>query len=167
MRLTLALSATLLAACASAPPGTRDRLSQPETWSPGAEETYYPARARELILRAFALVGTPYRYGGQSPETGFDCSGLIYYVFNRELGLALPRNTQEISRAGEAVGRNDLRPGDLVFFDTLRRPFSHVGIYVGEQRFIHAPSTGGQVEIVNMGSRYWQNRYNGARRISL
>lgn len=117
-------------------------------------------------MQALRLVGVPYEYGGSSPDTGFDCSGLVHYVFTYALGLALPRSAEEISRVGEQIGRDALEPGDLVFFNTLRRPFSHVGIYLGEQRFIHAPSHGGQVEIASMTGRYWQNRYDGARRIT-
>jgi cell wall-associated NlpC family hydrolase len=113
------------------------------------------------------LLGINYKYGGTSPETGFDCSGLVIYVFNQAQGLLLPRDSQSISRSGSEISRDELLPGDLVFFNTLRRPFSHVGIYLGEQRFIHSPSSGGQVEIVNMANRYWQQRYNGARRISM
>jgi cell wall-associated NlpC family hydrolase len=121
----------------------------------------------ELLLRALGLIGVQYSYGGNSPDAGFDCSGLVHYVFSHAVGLTLPRNVEEISRVGEQIQRDELEPGDLVFFNTLRRPFSHVGIYLGEQRFIHAPSSGGQVEIVKMTERYWQRRYNGARRISL
>lgn len=126
----------------------------------------YVAKARELVLQAMGFMGINYKYGGDTPETGFDCSGLVHYVFNQAAGLVLPRNAREISRVGEDIPRDELQPGDLVFFNTLRRPFSHVGIYLGEYRFIHAPSRGGQVEIVDMSSRYWQKRYNGARRIS-
>ncbi len=120
----------------------------------------------ELLLQALGLVGLPYKYGGNSPNTGFDCSGLVHYVFGHAAGLALPRSAEEISRVGNQVPPDELEPGDLVFFDTLQRPFSHVGIYLGEQRFIHAPSQGGQVEVVSMADRYWQRRYNGGRRIS-
>jgi cell wall-associated NlpC family hydrolase len=127
----------------------------------------YLARARDLVLHAMGFLGVRYKYGGDSPEAGFDCSGLVNYVFSQALGLVLPRDTQSISHSGEAITRDELQPGDLVFFNTLRRPFSHVGIYLGDQRFIHAPSRGGQVEIVSMRDRYWQQRYNGARRISL
>jgi len=126
-----------------------------------------PGHRAELLLRALGLIGVQYTYGGNSPDAGFDCSGLVHYVFSHAVGLTLPRNAEEISRVGEQIQRDELEPGDLVFFNTLRRPFSHVGIYLGEQRFIHAPSNGGQVEIVNMTERYWQRRYNGARRISL
>lgn len=127
----------------------------------------YVAKARDLVLQAMGFMGINYKYGGDTPETGFDCSGLVHYVFNQAAGLVLPRNAREISRVGENIPRDELQPGDLVFFNTLRRPFSHVGIYLGEYRFIHAPSRGGQVEIVDMSSRYWQKRYNGARRIGL
>lgn len=127
----------------------------------------YLGKARELALQALGFIGVNYKYGGVSPETGFDCSGFVHYIFNQAVGLALPRNAAEISRVGETVTRDDLQPGDLVFFNTLRRPFSHVGIYLGENRFIHAPSRGGSVEIVDMTQRYWKNRYNGARRVAL
>ena len=126
----------------------------------------YVAKARELALEALGFLGIDYKYGGDSPVTGFDCSGFVHYVFNQAAGLVLPRNAHDISRVGEKITRDELEPGDLVFFNTLRRPFSHVGIYLGGHRFIHAPSRGGQVEIVNMTSRYWQKRYNGARRIN-
>ena len=126
----------------------------------------YVAKARELALQAIGFMGINYKYGGDTPETGFDCSGLVHYVFNQAAGLILPRNAREISRVGEKITSDELQPGDLVFFNTLRRPFSHVGIYLGEHRFIHAPSRGGQVEIVDMSERYWQRRYDGARRIS-
>ena len=128
---------------------------------------HYLARARDLVLHAMGFLGVHYKYGGSSPEAGFDCSGLVNYVFSQALGLVLPRDTQSISHSGQEITRDELQPGDLVFFNTLRRPFSHVGIYLGDQRFIHAPSRGGQVEIVSMRDRYWQQRYNGARRISL
>jgi cell wall-associated NlpC family hydrolase len=127
----------------------------------------YLSQARNLVLYAMGFLGINYKYGGSSPETGFDCSGLVNYVFNHALGLILPRDSYAISRSGSDVARDELQPGDLVFFNTMRRPFSHVGIYLGEQRFIHSPSSGGQVEIVSMANRYWQQRYNGARRIGM
>jgi cell wall-associated NlpC family hydrolase len=130
-----------------------------------AAERYF-SRAHDLLLQAFALTGIRYRYGGDSPATGFDCSGFVRYVF-QQIGTSLPRNASEISHLGRKVGRDELEPGDLVFFNTLRRPFSHVGIYLGDHRFIHSPSGGGKVEIVNMSHRYWERRYNGARRLDL
>jgi cell wall-associated NlpC family hydrolase len=125
------------------------------------------ARARELALHALSQVGIPYRYGGSSPDNGFDCSGLVQYVYNQGAGLALPRNTQAMSAIGAPVETGELAPGDLVFFDTMRRPYSHVGIYLGEYRFVHAPTTGGAVELVDMRDRYWQARFSGARRLDL
>jgi cell wall-associated NlpC family hydrolase len=125
-----------------------------------------PAGQSEAALIALSLVGTRYAAGGGSPETGFDCSGLVAYVFARSMQLRLPRNTFDLARAGAAVGRGDLRPGDLVFYNTQRRAYSHVGIYLGESRFVHAPSTGGAVRIEEMDLRYWTQRFDGARRVS-
>jgi cell wall-associated NlpC family hydrolase len=122
--------------------------------------------ATEAAFMALALVGTPYAARGASPETGFDCSGLVAYVYARALQLSLPRNTADLSRAGAPVDATDLRPGDLVFYNTQHRPFSHVGIYLGEMRFVHAPSSGGAVRLENMRVGYWTRRFDGARRIA-
>lgn len=124
-------------------------------------------QAQEVVLRALSFIGVRYKWGGASPDTGFDCSGLIRYVYNQVTGQSLPGNAKEISKVGESIERSELQPGDLVFFNTLRRPFSHVGIYLGESRFVHAPSRGGKVEIVDMSERYWKTRYNGARRLAI
>src|SRR5450830_703068 len=123
-------------------------------------------RASELAVQALSMLGINYRYGGTSPETGLDCSGLVRYVFKEAWGTDLPRTSAEISRVGEKVDKVDLRPGDLVFYNTLRRGFSHVGIYLGDRKFIHSPSAGGQVRIEDMDVAYWKKRFNGARRIS-
>ncbi len=122
-------------------------------------------RASSVALQALAHLGTPYRVGGLSPQTGFDCSGLVAYVYREEAGLALPRNTFELSHLGEPVERAALRPGDLVFYNTQRREYSHVGIYLGEERFIHAPTSGGEVRVENLSAEYWMRRYSGARRV--
>ncbi len=119
----------------------------------------------DVAIYALSLSDTPYQYGGNSPENGFDCSGFVRYVFQKSLGWPLPRTSQEMSQAGEPLEAGQLRPGDLVFFNTQQQPFSHVGIYVGEDRFVHSPSSGKAIAIVNMRENYWQNRYNGARRI--
>jgi cell wall-associated NlpC family hydrolase len=126
----------------------------------------YAAGAQELVIRALSFVGVNYRRGGESPETGFDCSGLVRHVFRESLGLALPRTSRDISRLGETIRREELQPGDLVFFNTLRRGFSHVGIYLGEHRFVHAPASGGEVRVEDMRQSYWTKRFNGARRIA-
>ena len=113
------------------------------------------------------FIGVPYRFGGDSEEEGFDCSGFTRHVFALTLGLMLPRRSDEQASADELVDidRDELAPGDLVFFNTLRRAFSHVGIYVGGGRFIHAPRTGSEVRIEDMRSSYWARRFDGARRL--
>jgi len=116
-------------------------------------------------MSALALSGTPYKFGGISPETGFDCSGFVRYVFSQGANLTLPHGARAISQLGKAIPVDQLQPGDLVFFNTLKKTFSHVGIYVGDGRFIHAPSSGGGVDIVNMNDAYWSKRFNGARRL--
>jgi len=123
-------------------------------------------RASELALQAMTMLGIRYKYGGNAPENGLDCSGLVRYVFKEVLGKELPRTSEEISRVGKQVERTDLQPGDLVFYNTLRRGFSHVGIYLGDNKFIHSPSSGGHVRIESMDIQYWKQRFNGARRIS-
>jgi cell wall-associated NlpC family hydrolase len=142
-----------------------DGGEQPPAFTAASEGVL--AQAQELALRALGFIGIRYKWGGNSPETGFDCSGLIRYVYHEVTGRSLPGNAREISQVGTTIDRSELRPGDLVFFNTLRRPFSHVGIYLGNARFVHAPSRGGRVEIVSMTDRYWQQRFNGARRLSI
>lgn len=121
--------------------------------------------ASSVALQALAYLGTPYQTGGESPRTGFDCSGLVAYVYREGAGMTLPRNTLELSRSGQAIDPDALRPGDLVFYNTQRREYSHVGIYLGENRFIHAPSSGGEVRVENLRADYWMRRYSGARRV--
>lgn len=120
----------------------------------------------ELVFYAMSLAETDYRYGGNTPDTGFDCSGFVRHVFRQSLGLTLPRTSLEISRTGYALDSQPLRPGDLVFYNTSRQDYSHVGIYVGDRRFVHAPRVGSRVRVENMDLPYWQNRYNGARRVN-
>ena len=122
--------------------------------------------AQELAMQAMGLIDIRYTFGGRNPDTGFDCSGLVRYVFDRVTGRSLPHNSYEMARMGTSVGKGELEPGDLVFFNTRGKRFSHVGIYVGDGRFIHAPSRGGRVHIVNMGDRYWVSRFDGARRLA-
>ena len=122
-------------------------------------------RAASLAIGAMSLIGIHYQFGGNSPDQGLDCSGLVRYVFKEARGADLPRTAAEISKLGENIEQRDLQPGDLVFFNTLRQAFSHVGIYLGNNRFIHAPSEGGAVRIDNLDLSYWKNRFNGARRI--
>ncbi len=121
--------------------------------------------ASELVVRSLALVDTPYRYGGRTPA-GFDCSGFVGYVFAESAGVTLRRRTEEIWRIGDRVARSELAVGDLVFFNTLGRRFSHVGIYIGDGVFVHAPARGGRVRAERLTDAYWEARYNGARRIA-
>ena len=119
----------------------------------------------DVVVQALSLLGTPYRYGGSSPETGLDCSGFVRHVFAEALKRDLPRRSEQISGVGEPVSRAELQPGDLVFFNTLKRAFSHVAIYIGEGRFVHAPAKRGNVRIEGLDDRYWATRFNGARRV--
>lgn len=120
---------------------------------------------QDVAIYALGMIGVNYRYGGNTPESGLDCSGLVRYVFREVTGVTLPRTTREMSGLGTRIGLDELTPGDLVFFDTRQFQFSHVGIYLGDNRFIHAPSRGGEVEIARLSESYWQRRFNGARRL--
>lgn len=125
----------------------------------------YTNTAQELILKGLEMVGVSYRRGGTDPDAGLDCSGFVQLVFRESIGKILPRTSREMSEVGDRIDRKELKPGDLVFFNTMRRAFSHVGIYLGEGRFLHSPRPGGEVRVEDMGTSYWVKRYNGARRI--
>jgi cell wall-associated NlpC family hydrolase len=123
-------------------------------------------RATEQVASyALQMVGTVYRFGGAEPATGFDCSGLVQYVYRQVSGVTLPRTAKSLSEVGLKIPMVGLLPGDLVFFNTRRFAYSHVGIYIGHNQFIHAPRTGERVEVSTIDSRYWQRRFNGARRL--
>jgi cell wall-associated NlpC family hydrolase len=122
-------------------------------------------RTSRMAIEALSLIGIHYKRGGNNPEHGLDCSGLVRYVFKESNGKELPRTSAEISKVGERVEKEDLQPGDLVFFKTLKHAFSHVGIYLGDNKFVHAPAAGGKVRIESMDLQYWKKRFNGARRI--
>jgi cell wall-associated NlpC family hydrolase len=121
--------------------------------------------AGALTSSALDLIGIRYKWGGATPEAGLDCSGLVQFVFQQVTGVTLPRSAKELSRIGEQVTRSDLQPGDLVFFNTRHFAFSHVGIYLGDNRFIHAPRRGREVEIATIDNSYWHKHFNGARRL--
>jgi cell wall-associated NlpC family hydrolase len=152
--------ATLTVVLFAAPAYSADstRHSAPDT---------YLDHAREITLQALSFLGVNYKWGSANPERGFDCSGLVSHVFQQVSGVILPRNSQAMSKVGEKVDKSDLQPGDLVFFNTRRQPNSHVGIYIGDERFVHAPSRGGEVEVSDMQEGYWKKRFNGARRMLL
>lgn len=122
--------------------------------------------ASELVMSAMNFLGVPYKLGGESRETGFDCSGFTRHVFENSVGLVLPRRSAEQANSPDLVPvkQNELKPGDLVFFNTLRRTFSHVGIYIGDNKFIHSPRTGASVRVEDMRVGYWRQRFDGARR---
>lgn len=156
-------------------------MAAPATTEPAADKAAAPMLRAEKTLReiggkakdtaseitsyALSLIGVDYKFGGNTPDQGLDCSGLIRYVFQQATGISLPRTAREQARVGQSVAMDKLQPGDLVFFNTRRFQFSHVGLYVGDNRFIHAPSRGGSVEVVNLDQRYWQKAFNGARRV--
>ena len=119
----------------------------------------------EVVMYAVSLADTPYRYGGTSPDSGFDCSGFVGHVFRHSMGIALPRTSHEISQVGIVLQAYQLRPGDLVFYNTQRSSFSHVGIFIGEGKFVHSPKRGSRIKVEKMSEKYWVSRYNGARRI--
>lgn len=131
----------------------------------GALEADRPEGLRsDIVVRALTLIDAPYRHGGSTPASGFDCSGLVRYVYNAVGAGSLPRRSEEMGKVGESISRSQLEPGDLVFFNTLARAYSHVAIYIGEGRFLHAPARGGRVRIEALDDRYWRARFDGARR---
>jgi cell wall-associated NlpC family hydrolase len=125
------------------------------------------AKASELVVNAMAFLGVPYKHGGNSFETGFDCSGFVRAIYEQTAGLVLPRRAEQQAAATQKIEANELQPGDLVFFNTMRRTFSHVGIYVGNGKFIHSPKPGAEVRVEDMGIAYWARRFDGARRVAM
>lgn len=157
---TLALG--LLSACSSLPPSSPpSRADQPSQAQYLALR--HPDLAQEIVLTAFGLLDTGYRFGGENPEAGLDCSGMVSYVVEQVSGQRLPHNAAEIAALTRPVHRHDLNPGDLVFFNTQNRPYSHMGIYLGDDRFIHAPSSRGRVRVESLAAPYFAKRFDGAR----
>ena len=162
------VGAAFLSACASGPTfrtaASSDAWPAPDDAAADSPGNVPDELAREAAFLALSLVDTPYRYGGNTPEGGFDCSGLIVYVFREAASHPLPRTVRQIAQAGQAVRYRTVRTGDIVLFDTAGR-FSHAGIYVGNGRFVHAPSTGGVVRLDGVHARYWRPRFSGVRRV--
>ncbi|KAF1019894.1 MAG: Murein DD-endopeptidase MepH [Paracidovorax wautersii] len=132
----------------------------------GVNTTGLADRFASLVVDAIGHIGIPYKYGGNSLEAGgFDCSGFVKAIYSEALGAILPRRSEEQAAATAKINRTELQPGDLVFFKTTRRAFSHVGIYIGEDKFVHAPRTGARIRMENMTDNYWTKRFNGARRV--
>ncbi len=171
MRIILVLAALWLTntAFANPPPPTED-VSHPNSGvglmakiSDVGEKV--EAKTSELVVNAMTFLGVPYRRGGTSIATGFDCSGFVRAIYEQTAGLVLPRQAREQAANSQKIERTDLRPGDLVFFNTMRRAFSHVGIYVGEGNFIHSPKPGAEVRVESLATSYWAKRFDGARRV--
>jgi cell wall-associated NlpC family hydrolase len=159
----VALAALLLAGCGGNDQVVRHAPPAQRAWPGVAPKD--PVRANAVLMRAIGLVGTPYRYGGNTPDTGFDCSGLVNYVFRDMLDVRLPRSSKDLAAwQGPRIAPERLAAADLVFFGT-GGSVSHVGIYVGEGRFVHAPSTGGTVRLDHLDGSYWRDHYSGAKRI--
>lgn len=159
------LGLAILGGCASSRRSQSARSSPAPAARPASRDVAGSPEAVEVVVRAMGLIGVPYQWGGNDPREGFDCSGLVTHVYLEAVGMKLPRTSRLISGRGEKVARSRLAPGDLVFFNTTRQPFSHVGIYVSDDRFVHAPSSGSLVRVDSMGLRYWQQRFAGARRL--
>ncbi len=155
LKIFLCCLALLLSACGTTP-ARRDGMRLRER--PAVSD-----RGNEVALYALGLIDTGYRFGGKNPEAGLDCSGMVSYVYRQAAGLSVNGSAADIARRGQEVKRQGLRPGDLIFFNTMNRSFSHVGIYIGDERFIHAPSTNGKVRIDRLDNRYYAQRYEMAR----
>ncbi|MBP3979373.1 MULTISPECIES: C40 family peptidase [unclassified Acidovorax] len=149
-----------LGGCSTPPPSSP---SPPAPWRSAASQLS-DEQAHDIAIHALGLVGTPYRYGGNTPDSGFDCSGLIGYVYRHRVGTAPPRTVAQLSGWGQQVANGELRSGDMVVFGTGRAP-THAGIYVGEGRFVHAPSSGGTVRLDHLQSRYWSRQNASFRRL--
>lgn len=160
--------AAMVAIPAAVHAGTPDQPASDE--APSAEVQHAPetrSALERLQSEALSLVGIRYRYGGSSPKSGFDCSGFVRYVLRKAESRKLGRTAASMAAEGQTVSHDDLRMGDLVFFDTRGGRYSHVGIYLGRDRFIHAPSRGGRVRVEDLGQAYWRAHYVGARRLDL
>lgn len=164
MRKTPLILAAFILCCSSLPTSSLATETKVTDDVPSLLSRYTNA-AQDVILKGLELVGINYRWGGVNPDSGLDCSGYVQLVFKDAMGLVLPRTAREMSQVGEQVDFSSLKPGDLVFFNTMRRAFSHVGIYLGDNYFLHAPRKGAEVRVENMQQSYWLKRYNGARRL--
>ncbi|WP_428846597.1 C40 family peptidase, partial [Neisseria elongata] len=154
---------------AKAPPAPSPKVefSEPASSQSSSKRTAALSRreADELIGNAMGLLGVSYRFGGTSVSSGFDCSGFMQHIFRKTMQINLPRTSAEQAKMGVAVSRSELQPGDMVFFSTSRGRISHVGLYIGNNRFIHAPRTGKSIEITSLGNKYWNSKYVTARRV--
>lgn len=153
------LASALFCGCVQAAEPVKNSAEQPTFFE------RYTNAAQDVILHGLKLVGISYRRGGNDADSGLDCSGFVRLVYKDTIGMLLPRSAKEMAQVGEQVDSKDLKPGDLVFFNTMKRAFSHVGIYLGDNYFLHSPKPGAEVRVESMQSSYWIKRYNGARRV--
>jgi hypothetical protein len=168
--LAISLSFLLAGIAHAAPPESVDDLGQILINNPlinQIEQVGQPVThtATDLVSNALGFLGVPYKRGGNSATTGFDCSGFVKATYEQTIGLILPRKASQQAAATEQIEKSELQPGDLVFFNTMRRAFSHVGIYIGDGKFIHAPKPGAEVRVDNLGQSYWSRHFDGARRV--
>lgn len=159
------LQAPVVLAQSATEPEASNRITSVASQLANTVTTSVVDGTESLINNAMQLIGVRYRWGGNTPQSGLDCSGFVRYVFNDTFGFLLPRKSAQMSQVGLEIRKDELRPGDLVFFNTMRHAFSHVGIYVGDNKFIHAPSRGKSIRVDDMTKAYWEKRYNGARRM--
>ena len=167
-RVSLFLCVVLsLAACSSStPPAAKSsvKTSPPSNaTSVRISDIDHDSVSNELMLHSMSLIGTPYRFGGSNRNTGFDCSGMVQFVYRETLNVSLPRTARDMAAAGKVINKNQLKVGDLVFFNTNGKKFSHVGLYIGENRFIHAPSSKSSIKINYLSDKYYASRFTGAR----
>ena len=171
MQISATLLALLLAASAHASPPEAgddiDKLTTDKGLLAQIDQVRHSVgeKASALVVNAMGFLGVPYKRGGNTAESGFDCSGFVKAMYEQTVGLILPRKASQQAAATQKIDRADLQPGDLVFFNTMRHAFSHVGIYIGEGKFIHSPRPGAEVRVESMTLSYWKHRFDGARRV--
>ena len=156
-RLAVCALSLLLIACGTTPPAPERPRQRVEERLSGS------SRGHDVVIYALGLIDTDYRFGGKNPEAGLDCSGMVSYIYGRAAGIRISGSAADIARRGRPIERAGLRPGDLVFFNTRNFSFSHVGIYIGDDRFVHSPSSNGRVRIDQLGARYYAQRFEAAR----
>lgn len=166
------ISLITVSGCANKPIVTTQKNNSPTLDTPISEQKSAPVpvansadSGSEIVLYALGLLNIDYRFGGNNPDAGLDCSGMTAYIYREALGIKLPHNAAQQSRLGASVNKKDLQPGDLIFFNTNGKSASHVGVYIGENKFVHAPSTNGKIKVTKLSDTYFSPRYEFARRI--
>ncbi|TJZ69798.1 NlpC/P60 family protein [Chitiniphilus eburneus] len=162
LKSSLLMAAILLAACGTAPQKTA-RPARPPAPTPIGQIVVDSTQRQEVLMYALGLLDVGYQFGGNNPEAGLDCSGMVSFIYRNAAGVALPHNAAQIAQMARPVERNVLQAGDLVFFNTLGRSFSHVGVYIGDGKFIHAPSSGGKIRVDSLDKAYFAQRFEGGR----